>query len=120
MVAPQLVGVSLACVSLLLAACSCLVLLWFAPTGSWGPPAVSWTRSSSRSAPSTCPLAWQTASENDDTTRGSYRQCLARHGKNLHSGYSLRCVCGQATLNFDAMPSRVHEDTGTYLQLTPC
>ena len=51
-----------------------------------GPPA-SWTPSSS-----TCPPAWRSGANENVNRQDTYRQCLARHGRELDGGFSLQCA----------------------------
>ena len=77
-------NLSLACLCILLAAAIVLLRSHDAPAGVW--------TSLSRAPPasSICPPAWRPGHDDNGTSPGTYRQCLARHGRDLRTGYSLR------------------------------
>ena len=84
---------SLAVLCFLLAAAIVLLRYHVAPAASWtqlrrGP-----------SPPSTCPPARQLGPGKNSTSTKTYQQCLARHGRDLDSGYSSRYAHHVAALS---------------------
>ena len=53
---------------------------------SWIP--VSWASQH----PTTCPPYWQPGANENGSRQDTYQRCLARHGRELHTGYSLKCA----------------------------
>ena len=83
MFAPRTVDVGVACFC---SAAIAALVLWSPASG----PNVPWTALSA--APSVCPPAWRSGAGRNGTSQDTYQQCLARHGKDLQSGYSLQCA----------------------------
>lgn len=86
MAAPRVYSLTVACLCFL---CAGAVLLQRFTSGS----AAAWIPTSwAPSHPSTCPPAWQPEANETVTSTESYQRCLARHGRDLHTGYSLKCA----------------------------